>query len=109
RLCSFFSTLRDRRRSSLFPYPTLFRSADLAADGSGAFAHAHQPLSAVRFVQGGLGGPFPGGVGHRDSDRAAAAADSDRDVRVSRSEEHTSELQSRFDLVCRLLLETKND
>src|SRR5699024_11794728 len=37
-----------------------------------------------------------------------AAGDRDRELRV-RSEEHTSELQSRFDLVCRLLLEKKKD
>src|SRR5437868_9661340 len=46
-------------------------------------------------------------------DRARALVDAGVDVLVvdtaHRSEEHTSELQSRFDLVCRLLLEKKND
>src|SRR5699024_7504307 len=39
---------------------------------------------------------------------SAAQAVADADLVVTRSEEHTSELQSRFDLVCRLLLEKKN-
>src|SRR3974377_2545990 len=39
--------------------------------------------------------------------RTLPAAETDRTTRVSRSEEHTSELQSQFHLVCRLLLETK--
>src|SRR5438067_6000109 len=43
-------------------------------------------------------------VGHRPRGAAIGAA-----IGAARSEEHTSELQSRFDLVCRLLLEKKND
>src|SRR5437868_3243851 len=42
---------------------------------------------------------------HRDDDRDV---DDDRGIVGGRSEEHTSELQSRFDIVCRLLLEKKN-
>src|SRR5438067_8228993 len=44
----------------------------------------------------------------RGSIRAQAAANPNASPPASRSEEHTSELQSRFDLVCRLLLEKKN-
>src|SRR5437870_5999539 len=66
-------------RSTLFPYTTLFRSGDSRRD---AFA---QRKSA----------PAPGRGGWRVA----------RDLR--RSEEHTSELQSRGHLVCRLLLEKK--
>src|SRR5258706_3648130 len=71
--------IRRPPRSTLFPYTTLFRSG---GERSG-FQHAQ------RFVVGGDGiGRLPGGVGLR-------------------SEEHTSELQSLTNLVCRLLLEKK--
>src|SRR5438067_5172911 len=69
-------------RSTLFPYTTLFRSDR-------------------RGVQGVLERRRPAAPAHLEDlpgHRAGAA----------RSEEHTSELQSRFDLVCRLLLEKKN-
>src|SRR5437868_8221340 len=72
----FFLTLRPVRRSTLFPYTTLFRSIGV-----------YHPLAAIDFDNG------------RD----------ECDDVIARSEEHTSELQSRFDLVCRLLLEKKND
>src|SRR5437868_13285865 len=72
--------IRRPPRSTLFPYTTLFRSS---AD-SGA-------RSASRSIVA----------------RASAAAARASSMRSARSEEHTSELQSRFDLVCRLLLEKK--
>src|SRR5438309_7097140 len=69
--------IRPPPRSTLFPYTTLFRSLLLA-----------HPAKAAGLV-------WPRGMG----------AD---DVQISaRSEEHTSELQSQFHLVCRLLLEKK--
>src|SRR5699024_11704251 len=49
------------------------------------------------------------GEGGSEQQETAKHADSDRFEEPARSEEHTSELQSRFDLVCRLLLEKKND
>src|SRR2546430_12438133 len=78
--------IRRPPRSTLFPYTTLFRSrADLERSGI-----CHQP--GLAFVAG-------------------ARADLDgrrRDGAIlSRSEEHTSELQSQSNLVCRLLLEKK--
>src|SRR3712207_7796659 len=92
--------------STLFPYTTLFRSpAGVVAD------LAEQLLGAARTVgvRGGIGlqrfehrlGELPGG--------GAALPDGDvGDVAgEQRSEEHTSELQSRQYLVCRLLLEKK--
>src|SRR2546429_6453976 len=81
-LCFLFFFLMIRRppRSTLFPYTTLFRS--LASDGARA-------LEVAGIV---------GAVGAR---RGAVEIDLDR------SEEHTSELQSRLHLVCRLLLEKK--
>src|SRR2546427_8047715 len=74
--------IRRPPRSTLFPYTTLFRS------------HAAHHL---RLDQSARGHQVPGrGGGHVRRRRAA-----------SRSEEHTSELQSQSNLVCRLLLETK--
>src|SRR5256885_12868608 len=69
--------IRRPPRSTLFPYTTLFRSLRLAGDGHDAQAHAAAALHAGNFAQRG------------------------------RSEEHTSELQSPCNLVCRLLLEKK--
>src|SRR3712207_6906480 len=75
--------IRRPPRSTLFPYTTLFRSADGEPD-PGAHDHGEDRGEARRHDHG-----------------AAGAAD-------RRSEEHTSELQSRQYLVCRLLLEKKN-
>src|SRR5258708_19171008 len=77
--------IRRPPRSTLFPYTTLFRS--LAKPGSG-----EPPTGGIAGDGAGEGGLF-GGVGGSDG---------------SRSEEHTSELQSPDHLVCRLLLEKKN-
>src|SRR5438034_7190366 len=80
----FFCIMRRRPPSStLFPYTTLFRSPDVF-------------LALAALIALGLfvGGVFEGCV--RDA------------MRPVRSEEHTSELQSHSDLVCRLLLEKKN-
>src|SRR2546422_8284841 len=79
--------IRRPPRSTLFPYTTLFRSLPPSRNGSGeglSRAHAQQ---------------FPSVCG-----RAGAAVSRSLDLR---SEEHTSELQSRLHLVCRLLLEKK--
>src|SRR2546429_5193433 len=69
--------IRRPPRSTLFPYTTLFRSARIFECESGWVASAKNPTSSAS----GLG--------------------------QIRSEEHTSELQSRLHLVCRLLLEKK--
>src|SRR5438034_3821836 len=69
--------IRRPPRSTLFPYTTLFRSV---ADGGGGWVRSRDRLP--------------------DRDRL-------RRHRAVRSEEHTSELQSHSDLVCRLLLEKK--
>src|SRR2546427_3815480 len=83
--------IRRPPRSTLFPYTTLFRSHVLAHLGDPHFRLAH-PLAA--FEQERLGDDA-------DRERTEVA----RDLR--RSEEHTSELQSQSNLVCRLLLEKK--
>src|SRR5689334_24836307 len=90
--CQLFTLLYLRTRrppgSTLFPYTTLFRSGLGEACGLDA-EHGQQ----VRGVA--------------DAQRITPVA---RQVRADfRSEEHTSELQSQFHLVCRLLLEKKND
>src|SRR2546422_8391068 len=80
--------IRRPPRSTLFPYTTLFRSRRNAAPiPKGTFLPHLLPMQI----------PFPG--------PAAEAGMARR--RRSRSEEHTSELQSRLHLVCRLLLEKK--
>src|SRR5690349_22124835 len=94
--------LRLPPRSTLFPYTTLFRS-----EGSGLGGVPELSLAGQ-----------PGRVGKcRDRSMPASQGGTDRGRGVapgaacgqpgSRSEEHTSELQSRRDLVCRLLLEKK--
>src|SRR3712207_7351788 len=92
--------IRRPPRSTLFPYTTLFRS----------------PGAAER-AQVGIGRPPRGHLDGREGvraevERAGAARGDERGVgdrlgQVGRSEEHTSELQSRQYLVCRLLLEKK--
>src|SRR5260221_8639280 len=92
--------IRRPPRSTLFPYTTLFRSrgvAELARQAVGEFARllASTGLDVQRlFPQFGL---------NRGNRRCTSSP-----VEASkRSEEHTSELQSHSDLVCRLLLEKK--
>src|SRR2546422_7564870 len=84
-LCPFFFFLMIRRppRSTLFPYTTLFRSTRDAL-------HAASVKRLETFLRKHH---YPG------------SADKAREIH--RSEEHTSELQSRLHLVCRLLLEKK--
>src|SRR5207249_6262155 len=73
--------------------------------------------SALRESHNKLGWPcrsMPGSMGNQEilrrySERDLAGPDPSRASYQPRSEEHTSELQSRFDLVCRLLLEKKNN
>src|SRR3712207_8315946 len=94
--------IRRPPRSTLFPYTTLFRSVvalharalQLGARG----ARARRPLLPVAADAPTDGGAVPH---HR--------RDLPRRVPARRSEEHTSELQSRQYLVCRLLLEKKKN
>src|SRR5436190_7173174 len=76
----FFIMIPRPRRSTLFPYTTLFRSGYMLGDPSLSFPGG-SPVWA------------PGAASEQSSG--------------ARSEEHTSELQSHSDLVCRLLLEKK--
>src|SRR3712207_8002960 len=93
--------IRRPPRSTLFPYTTLFRSAreaEVEPVLRGEVLHdAHELLAVARSHHGGL-------VRGLDGVRVAVADDA---LGAHRSEEHTSELQSRQYLVCRLLLEKK--
>src|SRR5687768_18522914 len=83
--------------STLFPYTTLFRS-----DGGAAHAHPRPLLAYPAPRDRPVPGAGAGRAGAGRGPRAVPAA-----VLGGRSEEHTSELQSRLHLVCRLLLEKK--
>src|SRR5690606_41913677 len=96
--CLFFLMLRRPPRSPLFPYTTLFRSSgpspaprsrrtDRLCPGPPATPRCSPPAA-------------PGSVGVPDCGASSC---------YLRSEEHTSELQSRENLVCRLLLEKKKN
>src|SRR5688572_32419264 len=75
--------------STLFPYTTLFRSTPRHACGGGSAAHPHAVALGRRASRPpGMAGPI---------------------IDRRRSEEHTSELQSQSNLVCRLLLEKKKN
>src|SRR3712207_8945915 len=101
--------IRRPPRSTLFPYTTLFRS------------ERQLPVAGVGAIEGLLGvdlrlladvGAHPQEVEERqhpdlERDESGPVVALDQEDRHDRSEEHTSELQSRQYLVCRLLLEKK--
>src|SRR3712207_8176184 len=92
----FFLMIRRPPRSTLFPYTTLFRSRHL-----------------VEHLVGGVGEPLVEQVDGHLARRAilgfSVLLDREAPLEPARSEEHTSELQSRQYLVCRLLLEKKKN
>src|SRR2546430_9624168 len=85
--------IRRPPRSTLFPYTTLFRSTAEHRITRQQFHHVvvQKALSELRMID-----PAPMSVAHLS-----------RMLKNGRSEEHTSELQSQSNLVCRLLLEKK--
>src|SRR5688572_31325468 len=92
--------IRRPPRSTLFPYTTLFRSDRVhEIDQRGAF---ERQLAGEQLVEHHAGGPD---VRARVDGRAGVELLG----RHVRSEEHTSELQSQSNLVCRLLLEKKKN
>src|SRR3712207_8645131 len=96
--------IRRPPRSTLFPYTTLFRSQEGVGEAPGGHLAAE--------VLGEVGAPEFLAVGGAEGDDVASGALGVDGVAVdggggARSEEHTSELQSRQYLVCRLLLEKK--
>src|SRR5206468_12632180 len=94
----FFSMLPRPPRSTLFPYTTLFRSGDVRL-GRRRIRDSGNRRDAGSRAEGDIGGPHVGAA------RGMKVPVNPR--HQARSEEHTSELQSRSDLVCRLLLEKK--
>src|SRR5688572_31358493 len=92
--------IRRPPRSTLFPYTTLFRSKRSLPVG-------HSSCSTSR-RGGSAGAAESDGAGTRDPVVTGAGCMRGFDLGGVRSEEHTSELQSQSNLVCRLLLEKKN-
>src|SRR3712207_7695781 len=94
--------IRRPPRSTLFPYTTLFRSSV-----------GRRQLPRTGATTGGYGSEYGGGYGADVGTGTRTGTDVGggygADVGTGRSEEHTSELQSRQYLVCRLLLEKKKN
>src|SRR5260221_9078104 len=93
--------IRRPPRSTLFPYTTLFRSSSSIRSTSGCSCFS--PL-ARRCATSAM---FGGSLLRTENLEKALADTSPASSLRQRSEEHTSELQSHSDLVCRLLLEKK--
>src|SRR5947208_9789554 len=100
-----FFTLREPPRSTLFPYTTLFRSWSAIEHREHAVLFAQEAsyrgssiyIQWLEFSQ------------KQQAENMVEISTRQYDARQRRSEEHTSELQSPDHLVCRLLLEKKNE
>src|SRR5688572_31353196 len=90
----FFLMIRRPPRSTLFPYTTLFRSCLPTSSSSFSRCSRRTTCGSTRSLRWARSRTTPPGARSQSS--------------RSRSEEHTSELQSQSNLVCRLLLEKKN-
>src|SRR5687768_17772820 len=98
--------IRRPPRSTLFPYTTLFRSVggyDQALRTSARPGHSEHQLGTTLDFGDGSAAPWE----YADWARTPTGAWLAQHAAEFRSEEHTSELQSRLHLVCRLLLEKK--
>src|SRR3712207_8618369 len=93
----FFLMIRRPPRSTLFPYTTLFRSGSFGSIPARTTRFSPEPSNSATVLNAPLGAASAGQATSRRL----------RELSSSRSEEHTSELQSRQYLVCRLLLEKK--
>src|SRR5690606_41766067 len=100
----FFFLLRRPPRSTLFPYTTLFRSVGACGAGVDGCLRNERRLGVAAFLSESATRETvscDGSAAHLAGARILSHAE------LVRSEEHTSELQSRENLVCRLLLEKK--
>src|SRR5437588_8321117 len=104
----FFLMIRRPPRSTLFPYTTLFRSI-LLVFGTEAMIKRDGRGHSYCAARGEILGPAQDGPERKHLPRMFSLIknESRRFEDDQRSEEHTSELQSHSDLVCRLLLEKK--
>src|SRR3712207_6932133 len=94
----FFLMIRRPPRSTLFPYTTLFRSVSAVSSDDDPVANVQTEPCALADILGGE---------ERLEEAILDLLGDARAVVRDRSEEHTSELQSRQYIVCRLLLEKK--
>src|SRR5689334_23432640 len=97
--------LRRPPRSTLFPYTTLFRSLPQGQPPRSKTMR-HWPGASSRQIDWNTPTSLPCGSYTGPALRPSVP---DSSTSTSRSEEHTSELQSQFHLVCRLLLEKKKN
>src|SRR5260370_24689120 len=93
--------IRRPPRSTLFPYTTLFRSLDAQT----AFEILSIDIADIAIGEN-IGAKLR--ADKAESDKRIARRSSAYACAIRRSEEHTSELQSHLNIVCRLLLEKKN-
>src|SRR5207249_11464106 len=105
-LLSFLSLSPRTPPPPLFPYTTLFRSISASTACCGVSKLRVPTVEAAGVADGLSMGDCCAAKGAANRKAEAAVQPSQRYFEI-RSEEHTSELQSRFDLVCRLLLEKK--
>src|SRR5205085_11393965 len=95
------SIIRPPPTPTLFPYTTLFRSKTGPARCDHGADHVPIPRRDTARFDPPYAAPLPGGAGGGSRRQLG-------ELGHARSEEHTSELQSQSNLVCRLLLEKKN-
>src|SRR2546422_2118968 len=103
----FFLMIRRPPRSTLFPYTPLFRSLRAAHPPEPAAQHDAPHERAAEMTLGHGAERLVGALQNSLSPDVDPRARGHLAVHDQRSEEHTSELQSRLHLVCRLLLEKK--
>src|SRR5256886_12480534 len=99
--------IRRPPRSTLFPYTTLFRSLAAMLPGNGGGLPFHTVYVATAIASGSLVGSWMNDSGFWMFSKMGGVTELETLKSWTRSEEHTSELQSQSNLVCRLLLEKK--